>query len=249
MAYTHRIPIPALDVHAVDRYSWLAPMLGLGDGPPDFRFPLSPEAEIRANALVQRHGLGGKPLAVLVPGTLWETKHWRVEGFAEVATHLMQTGRAVVLAGSAAERALSGGGRPLSRGDRFIRSDAVVRLGGLDPPGRGLCDQRLGIDAPDRGAGPAGGQRIRADRPRLDWAVWPAARGRQCGLALRTVLPASAPSLSEWPCLYERGHWQDGYRTSARGIGRRTPGRRMTGWPRLPSAIGLISHIGLIGPL
>ncbi len=105
LAYTHRITIRALDVHAVDRYLWLAPMLGLDDKPPDFRFPLSPEAEIRAEAIVERHGLGGKPLAVLVPGTLWETKHWHVEGFAEVARHLMRKGRAVALAGSAAERA------------------------------------------------------------------------------------------------------------------------------------------------
>ena len=105
MAYTHRIPIPALDVHAVDRYLWLAPLLGLDGGPPDFRLPLSPEAEIRAGALIERHGLGSKPLAVLVPGTLWETKHWHIEGFAEVARHLMRAGRAVALAGSASERA------------------------------------------------------------------------------------------------------------------------------------------------
>jgi heptosyltransferase-1 len=104
MAYTHRIAIPALDVHAVDRYLWLAPILGLDDAPPDFRLPVSPEAENRVGALIERHGLGGKPLAVLVPGTLWETKHWHVEGFAEVARHLMRTGRAVALAGSSAER-------------------------------------------------------------------------------------------------------------------------------------------------
>ena len=105
LAYTHRIPIPTLDVHAVDRYLWLAPVLGLDDGPPDFRLPVSPEAEARVDALVARHGLAGRPLAVLVPGTLWETKHWHVEGFAEVARRLTRTGRAVALAGSPAERA------------------------------------------------------------------------------------------------------------------------------------------------
>src|SRR5438067_13292115 len=40
VAYTHRIPIPTLDVHAVDRYLWLGPILGLDDGPPDFRIPV-----------------------------------------------------------------------------------------------------------------------------------------------------------------------------------------------------------------
>jgi ADP-heptose:LPS heptosyltransferase len=104
MAYTHRIPIPALDIHAVDRYLWLAPILGLDDGPPDFRLIPSHEAVLRADALIERHGLGGKALAVLIPGTLWETKHWYAEGFAEVARHLMRKGRAVALAGSSAER-------------------------------------------------------------------------------------------------------------------------------------------------
>ena len=74
------------------------------DGPPDFRLPAPPEAEVRMDALIDRHGLGGRRLAVLVPGTLWETKHWHVEGFAEVARRLVRTGRAVALAGSAAER-------------------------------------------------------------------------------------------------------------------------------------------------
>jgi heptosyltransferase-2 len=44
------------------------------------------------------------PLAILFPGTLWETKHWHAAGFAEVARHLLATGRAVVLAGANAER-------------------------------------------------------------------------------------------------------------------------------------------------
>src|SRR5579859_1742105 len=34
LAYSHRIPIPTLDVHAVDRYLWLSPILGLDDGTP-----------------------------------------------------------------------------------------------------------------------------------------------------------------------------------------------------------------------
>ena len=53
--------------------------------------------------LLAREGVAG-PLAVLVPGTIWPTKHWPVEGFAQVARHLVGTGRAVALAGSPAER-------------------------------------------------------------------------------------------------------------------------------------------------
>lgn len=104
LAYTHRIPLPTLDAHAVDRYLWLGALLGLDDGPPDFRLSVPAAAEARADELLRREGLDGRPLAVLVPGTIWETKHWTAEGFAEVGRHLVRTGRAVAVAGSAAER-------------------------------------------------------------------------------------------------------------------------------------------------
>jgi len=105
VAYTHRIPIHNLDVHAVDRYLWIAPLLDLPAGPPDFRMAVPAAADERITDLLRRHGLLARPLAVLAPGTIWETKHWHVEGFAQVAHHLDATGRAVVLAGSAKERA------------------------------------------------------------------------------------------------------------------------------------------------
>jgi ADP-heptose:LPS heptosyltransferase len=105
VAYSHRIRIPTLDVHAVDRYLWLAPMLGLDDGPPDFSVPVPPAAWARVEESLKRQGHRGEPFAVLVPGTLWETKHWRLEGFVDVGRYLRRTGRAVVLAGSTKERA------------------------------------------------------------------------------------------------------------------------------------------------
>jgi heptosyltransferase I len=105
IAYTHRIPIPTLNVHAVDRYLWLAPMLGLDDRPPDFAIHLPPQATRTTEQLLRSHGLGGKPLAVLVPGTIWETKHWRLEGFAQVGRHLLKSGHSVVIAGTARDRA------------------------------------------------------------------------------------------------------------------------------------------------
>jgi lipopolysaccharide heptosyltransferase II len=104
IAYSHRIPIPTLDAHAVDRYLWLGPILGLDDQPPDFRIPVPPKARSWVDRLLTLHGLLGKEFAVLVPGTIWETKHWQVEGFAQVATYLTRSNRAVVLAGSAKER-------------------------------------------------------------------------------------------------------------------------------------------------
>jgi lipopolysaccharide heptosyltransferase I len=104
MAYSHHIPISTLDIHAVDRYLWLGPMLGLDDGPPDFSLPVPPQARTYVDGLLKRHGLLGKEFAVLVPGTTWETKRWKVNGFAQVACYLSRTNRAVVLAGSGRER-------------------------------------------------------------------------------------------------------------------------------------------------
>jgi lipopolysaccharide heptosyltransferase I len=107
IAYTHRIGIPTLDVHAVDRYLWLAPLLGLDDRPPDLSIHLPTQTTRTIEELLQSRALGAKPLAVLVPGTIWETKHWRVDGFAEVGRHLIESGHDVVIAGTNQDRPCS----------------------------------------------------------------------------------------------------------------------------------------------
>jgi lipopolysaccharide heptosyltransferase I len=104
VAYTHRIPVPTLDVHAVDRYLWLKPLLALDDASPDFLVPAPAPARTRIETLLGTFGLAARPFAVLVPGTIWETKHWHPEGFAQVGRYLLERGIAVVLAGSAPER-------------------------------------------------------------------------------------------------------------------------------------------------
>lgn len=105
IAYSNRIHIPTLDVHAVDRYLWLGPMLGLDKNRPDFSIPVPLSARSHVNTLLKREGLLGKELVVLVPGTIWETKHWTVAGFGAVANYLSRSNRTVVLAGSAKEQA------------------------------------------------------------------------------------------------------------------------------------------------
>jgi heptosyltransferase-1 len=104
LAYTHRIPLPRSDIHAVDRYLWLTPMLGLDEGPPEFHVPIPPHSENYINTLLSHYGLRSQAFAVVVPGTIWPTKHWHIDGFAAVARYLHGTGRGVVLAGSASER-------------------------------------------------------------------------------------------------------------------------------------------------
>jgi len=104
LAYTHRIPVPTLEVHAVDRYLRLGEMLGFDDGPVEFTFPLKPSAIAEAQTLRAELGLLEKPYAVIAPGTAWETKRWRTEGFAEVGREFLDRGWGVLLVGSADER-------------------------------------------------------------------------------------------------------------------------------------------------
>ncbi len=106
LAYTDFISLPTLDMHAVDRYLSAGPMLGLENGTADFSFPIPPEANVRIEALKDYYGIGGAKLVAMAPGTIWETKQWRSDAFAEVARAFVQKGFAVALIGSARERAV-----------------------------------------------------------------------------------------------------------------------------------------------
>jgi lipopolysaccharide heptosyltransferase I len=103
LAYTHRIPIATLDVHAVDRYLWLRSILGLDEDPADLRVYWQAEADDWAQAWLRRQGI--RSFALLVPGTLWRTKHWHEEGFAAVGRHLLRQGLGVILVGTKREQA------------------------------------------------------------------------------------------------------------------------------------------------
>lgn len=105
LAYSHVIPLPTLDVHAIERYLWLGSLLGLDQRPPEFQLSIPSAARARVDQLLSPHHCAGSPLAVLVPGTIWPTKQWQVEGFAAVAQYLEQKGWTAVLAGAPNERA------------------------------------------------------------------------------------------------------------------------------------------------
>jgi heptosyltransferase I len=102
VAYTHRIPIPTLDVHAIDRYLWVGRLLGFADTPPEMGIFLAPETEAKAEALLSRHRFG--KVAILVPGTIWETKHWPADRFAEVGRALKERGLDIIITGTAREK-------------------------------------------------------------------------------------------------------------------------------------------------
>ena len=121
IAYSHRIPIPTLDIHAIDRLLWLTSILGLDDAPADSRIYLLAGIEADVDRLLQQHSL--QQFGALIPGTMWETKHWDPERFAEVGLWLKQRGFGVVLLGT--------------RGDQ-TRCEAIVRMcpGAIDFSGQ-----------------------------------------------------------------------------------------------------------------
>ena len=101
IAYTHRISIPTLDIHAIDRYLWVGDLLGFDGNPPDLSIHLSSQTIQNVDRLLKENGVAAsQALIVLVPGTIWETKHWTIEGFAGVARQFLQDGFAVALAGT-----------------------------------------------------------------------------------------------------------------------------------------------------
>ena len=104
VAYTHHIPVPTLDLHAVDRYLNVGPILGLDCEPADFSFPIPQSAVSRVEALLAQHGVNRADIVIIAPGTIWETKQWGSEKFAKVAGHFISKGFAVVLIGSRRER-------------------------------------------------------------------------------------------------------------------------------------------------
>jgi len=100
VAYSHHIAIPTLEAHAVDRYLWLGEMLGFSPEAPDFHVPIPAEAAAHAAELLAQHGAVDRPLLLISPGTVWDTKRWRTDGFAEVARHFSSQGWSVAAIGS-----------------------------------------------------------------------------------------------------------------------------------------------------
>jgi lipopolysaccharide heptosyltransferase I len=104
LAYTHHIPVATLDLHAVDRYLNVGPILGLDREPADFSFPIPHSAISRIDALLSAHDAGRAGIVIMAPGTIWETKHWGNDKFAKVAEHFLARGFVVTLIGSQRER-------------------------------------------------------------------------------------------------------------------------------------------------
>ena len=105
--YSRRVPVPQLEMHAVDRYLLLAKAVGAGEaGTPEFRFRIPQTDYEEVDRLLNRSGvtLGTRWIAMNVSAR-WPTKRWPAASFAEVADRLQQERcGAVVLIGGPDER-------------------------------------------------------------------------------------------------------------------------------------------------
>ena len=106
--YTHRVPVPTMEMHAVDRYLLVARALGAHvPGEPEFRFrPLSDDRSLVAD-LLSRQGVSAETSWIAMSvSARWATKRWPRESFAAVADRLQQEGVGpVVLIGGPDEQA------------------------------------------------------------------------------------------------------------------------------------------------
>lgn len=93
--------------HETDRNADLIERAGL-KVPRELRAPLLiPRADAMAEvrAMLGDEGEAARPVAI-APGSVWRTKRWGADGFAEVAARLRGEGRRVLLLGSAGEAPL-----------------------------------------------------------------------------------------------------------------------------------------------
>ena len=106
--YSKRVPVPQLEMHAVDRYLLVAEAVGAGEsGAPEFRFRIPKTDHDEVDRLLSRSGVPpGTSWVAMNVSARWPTKRWPAESFAEVADRLRQDGcGAVVMIGGPEERA------------------------------------------------------------------------------------------------------------------------------------------------
>jgi heptosyltransferase I len=104
-AYTHAIESRGAERHAIERYLDVAEALGCGRGPVEYRFGVSESDRAAVGTML---GDDDRPVAVLLPGTNWETKKWPIEHYAALAAMLERDGLRVVIAGAADVLPLAG---------------------------------------------------------------------------------------------------------------------------------------------
>jgi len=105
--YTHRVPVPTVEMHAVDRYLLVAAALGARpQGTPQFRFKMLDADFAVVRDVFQRKGSSvDSPWVGMNVSARWPTKRWPLSSFAVVLDQLHKEGFGpVVLIGSSDEQ-------------------------------------------------------------------------------------------------------------------------------------------------
>jgi heptosyltransferase I len=123
--YTHRVPVPHKEVHAMKRYLDLAEAVGCERGPIQYVWPTDD-----ADRSAVRTMVGQRRYAVLLPGTNWATKRWPAEKFAALVGPLKQRfGLDSVIAGRGPDTAAA----------------AAIATGAIDLTGRTTLRQLVAL--------------------------------------------------------------------------------------------------------
>jgi lipopolysaccharide heptosyltransferase II len=105
--YTHRVSVPSLEMHAVDRYLLVAAALGAPPKrTPQFRFKMLDADMAVVRDVFHRRGISvDKPWVAMSVSARWPTKRWPLSSFAAVADQLTKEGSGpIVVIGSHAEQ-------------------------------------------------------------------------------------------------------------------------------------------------
>lgn len=101
--YTHILPVPSMNMHAVDRYWLVAEALGVGSTPKRFCLPIAETERQWTDRLL--HPLS-RPWIMASLGTRWETKRWPAAHFVGLLRRTMQHfgGTAIFVGGGDEQR-------------------------------------------------------------------------------------------------------------------------------------------------
>ena len=105
--YTMRVPVPTVEMHAVDRYLLVTEAMGARvQGLPQFRFNVCEEDQAVVRNILSEKGISvGQPWVAMNVSARWRTKRWPLSSFAAVLDRLHEEGHGpVVVIGSAEDR-------------------------------------------------------------------------------------------------------------------------------------------------
>ena len=148
------------------------------------------------DALLDYYEIAKAKLSVMAPGTIWETKQWRRDGFRRSGAAFP----AERLCGDAGRRRRANArsatkSRARARRHQSRRRNDTERACSADSPRGDLRDQQFRPDASRRRARPAGRERFRPDRSGLGRPLSARRRGAARRPALLAVLSARAQPL------------------------------------------------------